>query len=281
MKSSRGFLPGLISAAASVVVVIGALSLALAEGITLALPTPEPTVTSIEIPMPEVTAAPRSSNTPVPTPMPVLVTATIPFAVTCPAPANWVLYTIRTGDTLAGLAIRSGTTIEALMQANCLVSHVLMIDTLIYLPPKPTKTSASAAKFTPTSPAANIFPTITEPAPTCGTPLGWVRYIVQPGDTLFKLSVAVGTTVQQIQLANCMGNSTLIRAGEGLWLPMIPVFPPTVTSSAIPPAATPTQSPPSKTPTQNLPTPTPDTPTIPPEIVPSPSNTPVTPTPEG
>lgn len=265
MKSSRGLLTGLISAAASVLVVIGALSLALAEGFTLAVPTPLPTSTSIEIPMPEVTAALRSSATPAPTPVPVLVTATIPFAITCPVPANWDRYTIQTGDTLAGLAIRRGTTVETLMQANCLVTQALMVDTLIYLPPKPTKTPAASPTASPTSPAPNVYPTITNPAPTCGIPLGWVRYIVQPGDTLFKLSIAAGTSVQQIQLANCMGSSTLIRVGEVLWLPRLPLFTSTTapTATSIPPSATP--RPPSATPT---------TATTPPDVVPSQTNTP-------
>ena len=62
-------------------------------------------------------------------------------------------------------------------------------------------------------PGSGIYvpPPPTLPARTrvsCGAPSGWVIYYVQMGDTLYRLSVAYGITVADLQRANCMGGST-------------------------------------------------------------------------
>src|SRR5690606_2796762 len=38
----------------------------------------------------------------------------------CPPPVNWVAYTVVRGDTLFAIARRSGSTVSALVAANCL-----------------------------------------------------------------------------------------------------------------------------------------------------------------
>jgi len=104
------------------------------------------------------------------------------------------------------------------------------------------------------TPQASVTPVpLSSPTPTgegtatsapCQTPAGWVRYVVQPGDTLFRLSEAYGITVAQLQKGNCMGSSTLLKVGQILYVPPVPpqptiVLPPTVTGTAtLPPLPT-------------------------------------------
>lgn len=93
------------------------------------------------------------------------------------------------------------------------------------LPPSPTLPrmgGGGTATATPTRPAAT-------PTPACGPPPNWVRVQVLPGETLFRLAVRYGTTVAQLQWANCLGSSTVVRAGQWLWVPPVMVVSPTPT----------------------------------------------------
>ena len=53
----------------------------------------------------------------------------------------------------------------------------------------------------------------------CGPPSAWIRYFVQPGDSLYRLSQAYGVTVAQLQSANCLGSSTLLHNGQAIYIP--------------------------------------------------------------
>jgi LysM repeat protein len=156
----------------------------------------------------EQIVSPTSSNQTVvvETPVAVLVTetpvapasTTAPSAIVCVPPPGWTaIYIVQPGDTLQSIAETYGTTTKALMNANCLVTKVLYPDTQLYVP--------------------YLAPTATKIP--CGPPFGWVIYIVQPGDTLYSIAQAFGTTVTALQQANCLGSSTLIRAGQRLYVP--------------------------------------------------------------
>jgi LysM repeat protein len=63
------------------------------------------------------------------------------------------------------------------------------------------------------------------PLPTstraCGPYTGWIRsYVVQPGDTLFRIAIMHGITVESLQRANCK-TGTVIYSGERLWVPFV------------------------------------------------------------
>lgn len=92
----------------------------------------------------------------------------------------------------------------------------------------PTTTIPSKPSATDTQMASSTSPTLPSPTPgyqnsatpvPCGAPKGWLTYIIQPGDTLYRLSQAYGITVGQIQQANCMGTSTLLETGQALFVP--------------------------------------------------------------
>jgi LysM repeat protein len=53
-------------------------------------------------------------------------------------------------------------------------------------------------------------------------PDGWVVYSIQEGDTLASLALRTGSTVQELQRANCIANPRRIVAGHRLFVPTQP-----------------------------------------------------------
>lgn len=88
--------------------------------------TPSPTSTSTATTTPTATASvtPAPTATPTRTPQP------------CGPPANWVQVRLLPGETLYRLAVRYGTTIARLQQANCMGSSTILLDyQLFWVPP--------------------------------------------------------------------------------------------------------------------------------------------------
>ncbi len=179
---------------------------------------------------------PIATETDSPTPLPSTATATPtppPTPTNCPPPSGWVAYVVQPGDTLAILSTRYRISSTTLKQANCLLKSELKAGSIIYVPPLPTQTRIP-----------------------CGPPRGWIAFIVQPGDTLYRLSQAYGITVADLQRANCMGSTTLLQVGKTIYVPPwaphtpTPVFPggdtptyvPTDTLSNFTPPDTPTET---------------------------------------
>jgi LysM repeat protein len=255
MKNLWQVLLGIIVAVASIGLLLGSFSLSLAEANTAGSPTRTPTLTLAPTLTPSssptlalftpLADSPTSSPTPTST-----LTATLPPTPTnCPPPAGWLPYIVQSGDTLEKLALHYRISSAQLQQANCLLASGLLPGVIIYVPPAPTQTTLP-----------------------CGQPYNWIVYFVQPGDTLYRLSVAYGITVGELQRANCMSASTLLHTGQILYVPpWAPQFP-TPTATAIPfstETSTPSSGLPSDTPTLL----SPNTPTDSP--VPAPSDTPV------
>ena len=93
------------------------------------------------------------------------------------------------------------------------------------LPPSPTLPRMGGEGTTTATPT-RLAATLT---PACGPPPNWVRVQVLSGETLFRLAVRYGTTVAQLQWANCLGSSTVVRAGQWLGVPPVMVVSPTPT----------------------------------------------------
>lgn len=297
MKPLRQAVLGIAAALLSLTILLGGLAIAMTEGnIKLAqAPTAAPTLSPIPsatslparpspsplsgVPLATATvaspSAPAETTTPVlsqtttPTPSqtvrPTFTNTLPPSPTVCPSPPGWFPITIQPGDTLDSLAETYGTTTEELAAGNCLITESLVPGTILYVP--------------------NLPPTHT-PVP-CGPPSGWVFYTVQSGDTLYHIAQMFGTSVAELQLANCLGSSVLIHVGQKLYVPNVPpkITPtrprpptrtpaptatPVPTDTPVPPTAVPTtEVPPSPTP------PTPPTPVKPPEITaPPPTDTP-------
>ena len=263
MKNLRQVFLGILIALASTGLIIGSFSLSLTEGNITAHPSHTQPLTPTSTPTMQPSMALVASATPLPT-LTLSLTLTLsptwsptwtpslpPSPTNCPPPVGWSPYLVQSGDTLDKIASHFHTSVASLQQANCLLTAELLPGMVIYVPPIPTQTPAS-----------------------CGRPSGWIVYIVQSGDTLYRLSQAYGISVAQIQQANCLGSSTLIHVGQTLyvppWAPRIPspTYPVPVTVTATP-SMTPEVSLPSDTPTE-IPT---SIPTEPP--APTASDTPV------
>jgi LysM repeat protein len=242
MQALRQLGMAVLIALISLGLVVGGFSLAMSESFTQPQVTPTENLPTLPV---FLTATNTSSAPLLPTALPT-VTNTPPPPSACIPPAGWIGISIPQGETLASLAARYGTTPDALIQANCLLSESLVAGATLFVPPVPVH--------------------INTPVP-CGPTLGWIRYSVQPGDTLFRIATMYLTDVSALQRANCMGLSTNIRVGQLLWVPNVtPRTPiPSVTPGVtlIPDFFTPTVTPFTPFPTDPLTeTPPPPTDTI-------------------
>jgi LysM repeat protein len=249
MRAARQVLIGLFVALASLGLILGGFSLSIAEGwpASSAPASPGPSATWVPFTPPAgPTGTPAATSTLPPTP------------VNCPPPVGWVPYLVQPGDSLDLLAWRYNVTAGEIAAANCLLTDTIMPGSLLYLPPSPTAT----------------------PIP-CGPPRGWVIYYVQFGDTLYRISQSYDISVAELQLANCMGNATLIRVGQALYVPPwatrtpSPTPPGPVTDTPTP-GETPTPSESPAAPASDTPTPTETPSPLPSDTpTPTPSDTPI------
>ncbi|MFN8483462.1 MAG: LysM peptidoglycan-binding domain-containing protein [Anaerolineae bacterium] len=108
-------------------------------------------------------------------------------------------YVVRPGDTVSSIALRFGTTVNAIVSANGLADpdHIKVGQTLV-IP------NCSG------NPAPPPEPGPPPPGPQC------MPYVVQPGDTVLGLAQRFGTSVEAIVEANHLTNPHLIRAGQTL-----------------------------------------------------------------
>ncbi|MCA9907810.1 MAG: LysM peptidoglycan-binding domain-containing protein, partial [Anaerolineae bacterium] len=84
--------------------------------------------------------------------------------------------------------------------------------------------------------APTAVPPLTNTACVVRPPVGWVTYVVQPGDTLFGLAQRTGTSMDALVAVNCIASADTIFVGQLLYMPFVPV---PVTPSPVPPSPTP------------------------------------------
>jgi LysM repeat protein len=228
MQALRQLGTGVIVAIFSVILVIGGIFLSLAETLpSPATPTQIPPTFPLSFPTPTatiITILPSETLTETIFPSEtasVLPSITSIAPTSCTPPSGWIRVTVATGDTVYSLAQRYKTSAENLSAANCLTAVDVPAGYTLFVPPVPTVT---------------VIP--------CGPPAGWVKnYIVQPGDTLFRIALSYNITYPQLQRANCMGSSTIIYIGQRLWVPNIPTRTPIPGVTIIPTFPTATQTP--------------------------------------
>ena len=277
----RQVILGVLAALFSTGIVIGSLTISLVEGGARLAQAPA-RGTAQESSLASPLTAPTSSlpeESPISTSSPPPVILDLPTATpVCTHPSGWMQVTTQVGDTLAGLAQEYGSNEQDLMKYNCLVGRTLAPASLLYVPALP---AASPTAVPPTEAPPTAQPSPQESQPKCGPPHGWVLYTIQPGDTLYWISLVTGTSVNSLQSANCLGGSTTIRTGQQLWVPVLPpprlpYFSPTPRPSATQPPATavPTNTPETPSPTIQTEVPTnPPATTEPPVITTEPATT--------
>ncbi len=110
-------------------------------------------------------------------PPPNVTPTSIVIPTPCGPPYGWRQYPVQPGDTLYALAQRHRTTVLAIKHANCLISNIIFVGQMLWLPPLPptwtptltaTPTETSTVTPTPTGTSeTSPLPTPTEtPSPT-------------------------------------------------------------------------------------------------------------------
>jgi LysM repeat protein len=213
MKPIREIGIGLVTVAFSSFLVIGAIALSLAEGMPVFFPTIAPDTSRNQL------TAQSTGETPYSVPGEAIYTSTPiiepPTPPSCPPPEGWIPYSIQAGDTLNTIAQSNFTSPSLLREGNCLVSDSLLPGTILYIP-------ISTSNHIPIGGTSEVTsPPIISTKTACSNPPDWIRYQIQPNDTLSHIGQEYGISVSELQAGNCLGSSTLIKAGEALYVPNV------------------------------------------------------------
>ena len=112
------------------------------------------------------------------------------------------------GDTLSGIALRYGTTVDAIMQANGMTSTTIYVGQSLAIP---------SAGIPPPAPANPPAPTT---APAQQQPQSNPsQYVVQAGDTLIGLAARFGVTQQELAVTNGLDPFARLSIGQVLTIP--------------------------------------------------------------
>ncbi|RMF52453.1 MAG: LysM domain-containing protein [Chloroflexota bacterium] len=165
-------------------------------------PTPTPFVI-VTPPVIVVTATPTlrlATNTP------PFIAPTQPLCVPNTA---WPIYFVRQGDTLANIAARSGTTVAALVQANCLTNpDVIFVGQALRVPRQPAIITPTAP-FTPTPSGPSISSVAIEPSVQRGAG----QFQVATGMVTLR-AVGVSGAVRVAYYLQQIGTSAPVLIGE-------------------------------------------------------------------
>ncbi len=120
--------------------------------------------------------------------------ASTPPTTPPPATGGPTVHIVQPGENLFRIALRYGTTVDAIAQANDITNPWF-----IYVGQKLTIPGTSGGTVPPGSPGKT--------------------YVVQPGDTLYSIAVRYNTTVQALMVANNLSSPNLIYVGQTLTVP--------------------------------------------------------------
>ncbi len=121
-----------------------------------------------------------------------------------------VVHVVQRGENTFRIALRYGTTVDAIAAANNLANPRLIHAGLQLLIPCPGTVTYTAP------PAAPPTTGVGNPAPASGT---CGSYVVATGDTLYSIALRFGTTVEALAAANGITNINAISIGQVLVIP--------------------------------------------------------------
>ena len=185
---------------------------------TTTIVTPNPVVTTVAPPFIQTTVAPSAT----PTVTPTNTTAATVGPSNTPSTGtggaevflNTIIHTVQRGDTVGRLAVLYNSTTQAIIDANSLNEDALIfVGQGLIIPVR----LPAPASVTP-SPTPEVI--VITATPNIGTGGGGVVagtvYIVQPGDTLFRIAARFNTTVAVLSQLNGIANPNRIQAGQQL-----------------------------------------------------------------
>lgn len=234
----------LVTAAETVLIV--AILGSLVGAVWLMRPDPQ---APVELPGPRPTPTPLPTSTATFTRTPTFTSTPTPTVTSTPTPSFYV-HTVESGDTLIGVALEYGVTLESVLDANDLSENdLLSLGQELIVP-------LEAGFELPT-------PTVT---PLTTTSFNVVTHTIRSGDTLLAIAQEYDTTVAEIVEANGLtGEDHLLQIGQVLVIASEqPTAVPATPTSTAPPTLTWTPIP---RPTSGQPTPTPRFPLPAPSLV--------------
>jgi LysM repeat protein len=162
------------------------------------MPTPTPAPAEGEVveeePTPAVTLI-------IPLTPPVEVPPTATSAPELPGGGTGQYYTVQPNDSLFSIAVRFGTTIEEIMEANDMTDDLLSVGQELLIPvPAPTPIPTAAAPIA--GEPADVEPApIVDVGPAPPLEAGNI-YVVQAGDNLFRIALKYNVSMDAIAEAN-------------------------------------------------------------------------------
>ena len=184
-----------------------------------------------EEPTATATATPTDTATPSPSPTTEADTSTEGASDSDEFP-DTVVHIVVAEDTVSGLALQYGSTVDAIRRANELdATSLIVVGQRLVIPVNlpPTAAAAGAGATAATiTPAPTLTPTLTStPTPTeTPTPTATpITYQIQPGDVLVNIALRYGTTVELLAEINNIANPDQIDVGQVLLIPT--AIPPT------------------------------------------------------
>lgn len=127
------------------------------------------------------------------------------------------VYTVQPGDTLSALAVRFGMSVRTIQGANDLLGPgIIVVGQQLTIPDIEDSDAPYLNRVVQVPPPAGVAEAVE----------GGVLHTVQPNDTLNRLFVVYGVPMAEIQEANELGSSVVIRAGQQLFIPgaTLPAF---------------------------------------------------------
>jgi LysM repeat protein len=155
---------------------------------------PAPAVTLI------VPLTPQVESTPVPAPGAAQPQAEQPGAA---ANVPTKAYKVQSGDTLFGIAVRFGTTVETLKQLNNLPNDMLTVGQDLQIP----IIAGSSESAAPAAPGAVAPQAVAPAAPAAPAAprqaaAGSRVHVVKPGENLFRIALSYGVSLEAVAQAN-------------------------------------------------------------------------------